>query len=201
MKAKILLGGLILLAGLILGATIYSWYAPDPKAVTIIRVVPKPYKAPESPISKGVVREIAPREIAILKPTSKQLEAIEKKLGGSIPAGDLLGVHDIKPLPYGGRVVTTLPPPNTQEGSEGGVSVTVYPNKPPFFEWDFTRTAGLYTGLAWDSKVGGVQNALLLEVTQDLFRTGPAIWGTRAGTLQLPSGSVSYVMVGAKVKF
>ena len=179
-----ILGGAALLY---LGITIHAWYFP-PAARTLYRVVQVPYVAKYSDVLENL-EDITVPVPAKKAPVGKEKEKIEKKLGGELKPGDIITAAEIKKLPYGGTVVVTLEP--------GKLPVsTVYPAKQPFFEWINSREFSAYGGVG-----SGLQTVLGLELRQDLFRTGPAVWNARIGVLSLPAQVTPYAVVGVSVKF
>lgn len=195
-----------MVASLLAGATISNYYFPNQKRVTLYKLQPPQYVAESAGVVRNVpVEDIPVPKLRVLKPTEKQKAKIEKKIGGELPKDrEILDVVEIKPLPYGGYGVIGLTPP-TQDG-EGSqkVDIKIYGRKPPFFEWTPERIASLYGGTSGEfGGTGSNTSGLIanLELQQNLLRTGPAIWGFKAGVFITPSESRYYAMFGASVKF
>lgn len=188
-------GGVIIF----LAIQIINWYNPPDRSV-LYRLTPTPpYEAATSRLEARIPevdREVVPKEIVVLKPNKEAKEKIEKKLDGKLPVGPLLGIKEIKNLPYGGRGVISLEV-DKKTGGEKAV-LTIYPKKPPFFEWKLDRSIGVWGGVGMGKLSGQVWN---VEFEQNLFRVGPVELSAKTGLLVSPGGSDGYVLVGGKVRF
>lgn len=179
----------------VLGAVVWNWYRP-PTISTLYRAVPTPYLAERSPALRGVETEQKCVPTIVYRPTEKQ----ESKLGVNVPDdSDLLTSAEIKPLPYGGKAVVTIPRPTVEIPFPEAV-VTIVPKKQPFWELTPARSLSGWVG------VGGSQGfttgrVIGVELRQGLLRSGPVEWDLRAGALMLGDRSDWYAAVGATVRF
>lgn len=175
----------------LLGAAISAWYFP-PKERTLYRAVQVPYIAERTPLLDKVKTEERCVPTVVYRPTERQ----EERLGVSAPRdSDLLTAGEVKPLPYGGKAVVTIPRP-TVEIPFPEAEITVVPNKQPFVEWMGVRDATLLAGVDQD-----LERVVSLRLGMDLVRTGPAIWRVEMGSFGTTHDQRFYAMGGVKVRF
>lgn len=150
---------------------------------------PEPYRAPIVRTVEKVRTEIKEIKVPVYLPTPKQSKAIEKEIGGKIPTGDLLGVHEVKPSETGSKVVIT------QEKPGDALTVTVFPNKPKLFAWELKQRSIE----AW-SDVDQVK--IDAEFRQGLFRVGPVHVGLRIKQDDLLRDPIKpAIQIGARFTF
>ena len=194
-RLTVLLVGAALAFG---GLSLWNWYHPA-KDRTMFRVVQAHYRAPESRLEglRGIDKVTVPvPALAVLKPSQKAVEKLEKKLGGELPKGqEILSIKEIDVLPHGGRGVISL---EVDSEGVGHTNLTIYPKKKPLFEFTLGRSIGVYGGVGFGHLGGQVWN---VEFEQGLFRLGPAEVGAKVGLFVTPLGSDGYVMVGGRVRF
>ena len=193
----LIVGAILAFAGL----QVWQWYHPSPLR-TLARPVQPPYDAADARLSRAIDKVVIPSPpegIVALRPTQKQRDKIQKKVGGELPSGDILAIKDIGRLPDGATAVVTLSP-DLEHGGAAAAHVRIYPKKSPFFQWTLERSIGAYWGQGFgDQRLSG--RLLSVEFTQSLFRTGPLKWEAKAGTMLTPYGNFEYIMVGAKATF
>jgi hypothetical protein len=194
--SKLKLAGLGAVVLLIASGWIVAWFKP-PREATLYRAIPVVYKAPDWSRTEDIKRAPLAEcpQIETLAPTPKEKAKIEEKLRTIIPPGDLLTIKEAEPLPYGGKLLVTLPPKNP-DGTPRPVEVTVVPNARPFFQWLGDREVGIYGGLDQD-----LQRVVSMEAEMRLFRTGPAIWKAKVGTFGTMNDRSYYGLVGISVRF
>ena len=195
-SALLLVGGLVVFLGL----QAWQWYHPS-KRLTAWRIQPTPYRAVDASLVRDIPEGLIPLPpggIVGLKPSKREVQKLEKKLGGEIPkAGPILAVVEVEKLPDGGRAVVTLEPVPEAPDTSRAV-VTIFPRKKKFFELEIERSVGGYYGQGLGRLDG---RFFALDFEQSVLRTGPVVWGFKAGTFLLPEGTFSYVMVGGRVRF
>lgn len=190
-----------LLFAYIAALQVINWYTP-PETVTIYRTRKPPYVAPEIKIMEKVPKGTTKAEIVVYKPTSRDLEAIQREVKAVVPEGDLAGVKKIDKLPYGGYLINTISPPvidpNTGEEMPRTIVSTIVPKPPKFFEFTRERSIGVYAGM----DING-NNIFNIEIEQELFRTGSFTWGAKAGVMYEVSedNTNPYVLIGGRFTF
>ena len=203
---KILLS-ILLLAAMAVGWQLSLHFRPT-KVVTRV----KPYIAPRAPIALNLEEVVVPANIVALKPTSREIEAIEEQIGSPLSGGTLLDIVKIDALPNGGFIELSLQPLDDsvvgatvidEQGAQRVVA-RVFPKLPSpgiklsASERDVTIVAGAYLG-----KDGTAPFGLAANLRQSLFtqttRSGGALnYGIGASAILFPDQAV---VVGLSVRF
>lgn len=204
---KILLS-LLLVAAVAAGWQLSVVFRPT-KVVTRI----KPYVAPRAPIALNLEEVVVPTNIVALKPTSREIEAIEKEIGSPLSGGTLVDVVQVDPLPNGGFIELSLQPVDDGVvGAEGAVNghgasrvvATVHPRLPsPGIVLDtsvreITIVAGTYLGEDGTAPFGLAANFRQSLFTQTTRSGGRLSYGVSANSIFLPHPAV---VVGLSVTF
>lgn len=127
---------------------------------------PEPYRAPLVKVVEKIKTVEKVIKVPVYIPTPKQADKIEQEIAGPLPAGDLLGIHEVKASETDSKVVIT------QEKPGEPLTVTVFPERPRLFKWELKqRSAEAWSDVdPFDPDV---------EYRQGLFRIGPVHIGAR----------------------
>lgn len=175
----------LVILGLVVALVLVGSRGPAPGGGWVMET----YRAPLVHTVERVQTEIREIKVPVYIPTPKQSKAIEKEIGGKIPSGDLLGIHEIKPSETGSKIVITQDEPGNP------LTVTVFPNKPKLFQWEFRQRSVE----AW-TNVDTLR--LDAEFRSGLFRVGPVHVGLRVKADNLTRDPLKpAIQIGARYTF
>lgn len=175
------------------GVIAYTWC--NHHVPIIPNEVNRPYIPPFIKELSKVEGSPTPKEIVVLRPSQREIEAIQEAIGGPLPSEDLLGIVEVGKLPYGGKVIETITPVFSDKYGKivDKTTLTVYPNKRPFYEWIGKGELGLYSGYLENERVYN------FEFSEDVLRLGPIILTGKTGIMWGDINSNKYILVGIKV--